>query len=211
VLLASGFALDVSAGVRLLAVASILINLLVVWRAVLLIEVVRAQKDELAALARTDALTGIPNRRSWDFELARAAARARSTSTTLTVAIFDLDHFKDYNDEHGHQHGDQVLIDCAAAWTAALPPEGYLARYGGEEFTVLLPDHQPDAASAILDRLRASTPEPVTVSIGAAALTGTESPKAAVAAADEALYAAKALGRNQVAWRPASLAVVGHD
>ena len=205
VLLASGFGLDISAGVRLLAVTSILINLLVVWRAVLLLRVVRHQKDELATLSRTDALTGVPNRRSWDFELSRAVARHHGDSTALAVAMLDLDHFKRYNDEHGHQKGDRMLVDCAAAWTAALPPTGYLARYGGEEFAVLLPGVDLNAALYILDQLRTATPPPVTVSVGVAVLDTDERAEDAVAAADEALYRAKAAGRNHVAERPMPL------
>lgn len=205
VLLASGFGLDISAGVRLLAVTSILINLLVVWRAVLLLRVVRHQKDELAALSRTDSLTGIPNRRSWDYELSRAIARHHTDSSSLAVAMLDLDNFKRYNDEHGHQQGDRVLVECASAWTAALPPTGYLARYGGEEFAMLLPGVDLDAALNILDQLRTATPPPVTVSIGVAVLEAGERAEDAVAAADEALYRAKATGRNHVAARPTPL------
>lgn len=106
ILLASGFGLGISTGVRVLALASILVNLLVVWRAVLLVRLVRRQKEELAALARTDGLTGVPNRRSWDFELERQAERARLRGEPLAVAMLDLDRFKRFNDEHGHQRGD---------------------------------------------------------------------------------------------------------
>jgi diguanylate cyclase (GGDEF)-like protein len=198
VVLACGFGLDLSAGVRVLALASIVVNLLVVWRAVLLIRVVRRQREDLAQQARTDALTGIPNRRSWDFELERRATHARATRQPLVVAMLDLDHFKAFNDEHGHQHGDQLLLDCAAAWSAALPPDAYLARYGGEEFAVLMPGAEMHTALAALEIVRSATPAQTTVSIGAAPVDPTNPAAAGVAAADEALYMAKRSGRDRV-------------
>jgi diguanylate cyclase (GGDEF)-like protein len=198
ILLACGFGLDISAGVRLLALASIVVNLLVVWRAVLLVRLVRRQRDELAALARTDALTGIPNRRSWDYELERRAARVRVQGEPLAVAVLDLDHFKRFNDEHGHQSGDLLLTACAQAWSAALPAGAYLARYGGEEFAALIPVGTPEGARAALEGLRHATPAAVTVSIGAAMLDPSLPALSSVAAADDALYVAKARGRDQV-------------
>lgn len=205
ILLASGFGLDISAGVRVLALASILVNLLVVWRAVLLVRLVRRQKEELAALARTDGLTGIPNRRSWDFELERQAELSRGSGEPLAVAMLDLDHFKSFNDEHGHQRGDQILIACADAWAAALPPGGYLARYGGEEFVVLLPGIDACHAVSTLEQLRATTPDPVTVSIGVAVVNPHEPARRAVAVADAALYEAKSKGRNCVVHNDSAL------
>jgi diguanylate cyclase (GGDEF)-like protein len=198
VLLACGFGLDVSAGVRLLALASILVNVLVVWRAVLLVRLVRRQRDELAALARTDGLTGIANRRSWDFEIARRAADAGAADQPVAVAILDLDHFKRFNDEQGHQSGDRLLVACAAAWTDALPADAYLARYGGEEFAVLLPTSDLASAVEVLERVRIATPPPVTVSIGVAVLDPALPVHVSVSSADDALYRAKAKGRDQV-------------
>ncbi|MCA0329256.1 MAG: GGDEF domain-containing protein [Actinobacteria bacterium] len=197
-LLACGFGLDVSAGVRLLALASILVNVLVVWRAVLLVRLVRRQRDELAALARTDGLTGIANRRSWDFEIARRAADAGAADQPVAVAILDLDHFKRFNDEQGHQSGDRLLVACAAAWTDALPADAYLARYGGEEFAVLLPTSDLASAVEVLERVRIATPPPVTVSIGVAVLDPALPVHVSVSSADDALYRAKAKGRDQV-------------
>jgi len=93
----------------------------------------------LAALARSDALTGAPNRRTWDHELSRACQASREDETPLSVAVLDLDRFKSYNDQYGHQAGDRLLREAVAAWSEALGGEGILARYGGEEFAVLLP------------------------------------------------------------------------
>ncbi len=154
---------------------------------------------QLAALARADGLTGVPNRRTWDQELSRACAAAREAHQPLTVAVLDLDHFKAYNDKHGHLMGDLVLKETAAAWQATLDGHGLLARFGGEEFTVLLPDHRLDAAEPVLERLRASVAAGQTCSIGVAVWDFTEDPDDVVARADQALYQAKRAGRDRVA------------
>jgi diguanylate cyclase (GGDEF)-like protein len=179
-------------------VGSLLLCALVLVRMIGLLRTVSVQADRLAQLARYDALTGAPNRRTWDDELARAARDSREQATTLSVAILDLDHFKAYNDEHGHQAGDRLLRDAVAAWTAALPPGTLLARYGGEEFTVLLPATGPEEARLAVHGLRAVTPEGRTFSAGVAACPPGTDPAAALAAADEALYEAKRRGRDRV-------------
>ena len=84
----------------------------------------------------------------------------------LTVAMLDLDHFKDYNDQHGHPVADELLAACAKAWGGHLAPTQFLARYGGEEFAVLLPGIRAPEAFDLLDRLREATPGGQTVSIG---------------------------------------------
>jgi diguanylate cyclase (GGDEF)-like protein len=154
---------------------------------------------ELAALARVDALTGVPNRRTWDHELARACAAAREAQQPLLVAVLDFDHFKAYNDVHGHLMGDQVLKETAAVWQATLEGHGVLARFGGEEFTVLLPDHRLDAAEPLLERLRSSVSAGQTCSIGVAVWDFTEVPATLLTRADEALYHAKRGGRDRIA------------
>jgi diguanylate cyclase (GGDEF)-like protein len=198
VLIALGVRGDVDNGVRLLAAGSILVNALVVWRALLLLAVVQQQKSELARVARTDALTGLPNRRSWDFELERAVAYADSTGSPLAVAVVDLDGFKGFNDKHGHQAGDQLLESVARIWRDVLPAVAYLARYGGDEFTLLLPGFEPDDVRNVLERLRRCTPLPVTVSVGYAHHRPGDTTAHTLSNADSALYAAKALGRNRV-------------
>ncbi|MFN8147440.1 MAG: GGDEF domain-containing protein [Candidatus Nanopelagicales bacterium] len=198
VLIALGVRGDVDSGVRILAAASILVNALVVWRAVLLLGIVVEQKAELARVARTDALTGLPNRRSWDFELDRAVAFADSSGRALTLAVIDLDGFKEFNDEHGHPAGDALLESCARRWRDVLPAVAYLARYGGDEFTLLLPEVDVDIVRQSLEMLRRSTPLPVTVSIGYAVHRFGDTGAQTFEDADAAMYVAKDRGRNQV-------------
>ncbi len=123
----------------LIATGSILLSILVLGRMAGLLSVVRAQAVQLAALARSDGLTGLPNRRTLDYELSRACQAARLNDTPLTVAIIDLDHFKKYNDTFGHPAGDLLLREATAAWADILDDDEILARYGGEEFVVLFP------------------------------------------------------------------------
>ncbi len=154
--------------------------------------------EELAAtveLSSTDALTGVANRRAWD----RALALALDAGGAFTVGLIDLDHFELHNDTHGHRAGDQVLRDCAAAWSATLRDGNLLARYGGEEFALLMPGDSPAAARAAALRLAAVTPAPVTVSVGLAARRAGDSHASLIERADAALYEAKRAGRNRIA------------
>jgi diguanylate cyclase len=112
------------------------------------------------------------------------------------VQRLDLDHFKAYNDQHGHQAGDRLLKAAAAAWEAKLRKTDLLARYGGEEFSLLLPDCTLDNGLEIAERLRTAQPEG-TCSIGLAAWDGHEGADELITRADWALYAAKAGGRNR--------------
>jgi diguanylate cyclase (GGDEF)-like protein len=152
--------------------------------------------SRLDGLARTDPLTGVPNRRVWDEELPRELERALRMGTPLCVAIVDIDHFKFYNDRHGHQAGDRVLKEVASAWRTQVRSTDLLARYGGEEFVLLLPICALGHALEIAERLRAVTPL-VTCSIGVASWDFRESAGELVERADRALYAAKAAGRNR--------------
>ena len=101
---------------------------------------------QLEHLARTDGLTGLPNRRHWEQQLPRELARAWRDGQRVCVAMLDLDYFKDYNDRRGHQAGDKLLREAAVAWRVALRPYDILARYGGEEFSVILPGCDLDDA-----------------------------------------------------------------
>ncbi|MEA2143717.1 MAG: hypothetical protein QOI64_2147 [Solirubrobacteraceae bacterium] len=152
----------------------------------------------LEAIARTDDLTGLANRRAWDELLPTELARARRDGAPLCVAMLDLDRFKAYNDEHGHQTGDRLLKAAAGAWRGSLRATDVLARYGGEEFAVVLPRCDLENALVLLARLRKETPEEQTVSAGLAIWDGEEMPDSLVARADAALYEAKNAGRNQV-------------
>jgi diguanylate cyclase (GGDEF)-like protein len=149
----------------------------------------------LDAQARTDDLTAIPNRRAWD----DAVEDALAGDGTMCVAMLDIDHFKIYNDQHGHLAGDRLLQQCARAWAVVLRPGDLLARYGGEEFAVLLPSCSLADARTALERLRSATPVGVTCSLGVAQRRAFESADDLMARADAALYGAKRAGRNRLA------------
>jgi diguanylate cyclase (GGDEF)-like protein len=166
-----------------------------------------SQSVQLAVLARTDGLTGLSNRRSWDYQLARATEDARASGGSLTVAIIDLDQFKLYNDTNGHLAGDLALKETAAAWAQLLDGNGYVARYGGEEFGVFIPDTAQPVADALITKVHQSVARGLTCSIGVAQWQPTEQPVQAVARADEALYEAKRRGRNRIVWHDTA----GHE
>lgn len=153
--------------------------------------------DQLAALARQDPLTGLMNRRAWDDHLAREVARTGRTGRPLTVAVLDLDHFKAFNDEHGHLVGDQLLKAAAGSWAAALRTSDVLARWGGEEFAVLMPDTAADEARNVLGRLARCTPMEQTFSAGFVTTAEEVDPDRVMAGADTAVYAAKDAGRDR--------------
>ncbi len=163
--------------------------------------VVRERTELLARMeemALTDELTGLPNRRAWDDELQRELARARRHSERLSVAMIDLDRFKEFNDSRGHQAGDQLLAEVGAAWRDAIRGSDFIARYGGEEFAVLLPGCPPASAPEVVERLRDVTPMDQTCSAGIAAWDGEETAKKLIARADAALYEAKRSGRDRI-------------
>ncbi|HYG95567.1 MAG TPA: sensor domain-containing diguanylate cyclase, partial [Solirubrobacterales bacterium] len=155
--------------------------------------------DKVQEMARRDSLTGLPNRRALEEQLPQAMARARRSRSPLSVAILDIDHFKDYNDTHGHLAGDEVLRACARAWDSALRGEDTIVRFGGEEFLVLLPDIEVEQAAEIVERLRMKTPMGQSCSAGLACWDHNESIDDLLGRADKALYLAKASGRNQLA------------
>jgi diguanylate cyclase (GGDEF)-like protein len=152
---------------------------------------------ELEHLAVTDPLTGLGNRRAWISWLESSLTEAAGTSSTVAVAILDLDRFKQFNDTHGHARGDQLLIEAAKTWTAALRPADHLARIGGEEFAVVLSVHDAAAAIAVVERMRAATPMRQTASAGIAIWNHDEPSDALVERADRALYDAKHSGRDR--------------
>ena len=151
----------------------------------------------LHSTARTDPLTGLPNRRVWDEDLERELERARRHGGDLSLAMVDLDRFKAFNDQFGHQAGDQLLAAAATAWRPALRTTDTIARYGGEEFAVLLPHSDEDAARIVVERLLEVVPLGQTASAGIAIWDGAESADALLARADAALYEAKRAGRAQ--------------
>jgi two-component system cell cycle response regulator len=172
--------------------------------------------EMLKYIGLTDALTGVYNRRYMDRRLAEEIARARRQAYRLSCMYIDIDHFKQVNDSHGHQAGDDVLREVASRIKAELRMSDALGRFGGEEFVVLLIDADLDSASMVAHRICASVANQpfllgegqglaVTVSIGVAALDDFERAhpveevaQQLVAQADGALYQAKQNGRNQV-------------
>jgi diguanylate cyclase (GGDEF)-like protein len=173
----------------------------------------RAANDELRRLSYIDPLTGLGNRRRLFETLELQWRDAARRGESMALLLIDLDHFKRFNDSHGHQAGDTRLQQVAQAVTSLLPAGASAARYGGEELCVLLPGHEAGHAMDIAELMRfaiaalpadIALPEidgiAVTASIGVAAcVPGMEQrPDALIARADDALYAAKAAGRNRV-------------
>ncbi|NIZ92864.1 GGDEF domain-containing protein [Kineococcus rubinsiae] len=185
------------------ALSSVVLFLLVVLRMSGLVHHLQEQAGQLAALARSDALTGLPNRRSSDAELERLRARAQRDGTPLSLVMLDLDRFKAFNDTFGHQAGDRLLVEASGAWQSALTvatagADAVLARWGGEEFVVLLPGLDAAAAAAAVAALRPATPAGQTFSAGVAQWDHHEDTASLVRRADAALYRAKADGRDRV-------------
>jgi diguanylate cyclase (GGDEF)-like protein/PAS domain S-box-containing protein len=164
-----------------------------------------ATEQKLQHLATTDGLTGIANRRQIEVLMQHAIARAHRYGEPLSLLLIDLDNFKAINDCHGHQGGDQVLINFCKVILRQLRRSDAFGRWGGEEFLLLLPQTGRDAAVQLAHKLCrsiASTPlapaGTVTASFGVAEHHREESSDAWLRRVDEALYAAKAGGRNGV-------------
>jgi len=180
-----------------IAVSSTVLFLLVVTRLAGLLRHVDTQARQLSELARIDALTGLPNRRTWAAELPVALERARRSAVPLSIAMVDLDFFKKFNDEFGHPAGDRLLKGAAAAWQEKVRAVDLLARYGGEEFILLLTNAGLAEAAELTERLRPVTPLGQTFSAGVATWDGVETSDELVSRADQALYRAKQYGRNR--------------
>lgn len=172
----------------------------------------KRSRDLLATMATIDGLTGIANRRRFDAALEDEWKRAARTSSWFTLALLDVDHFKNFNDSYGHGRGDECLRGVAKAVAGvARRPGDLAARYGGEEFAIVLPQTDAAAAHGLLARvLRAvealaiahgasSCADHVTVSIGAVSAIASEGETTAalLADTDRLLYEAKSNGRNQ--------------
>ena len=158
---------------------------------------------EVARLASSDALTGLANRRQLDFALSREVARTVRTKEPLSVALIDIDHFKDVNDTLGHVAGDEVLREVAGALARSVRDVDLVARYGGEEFAIVLPNCGSAGALVVIERVRAAVASvsgvaKVTVSAGIATGAGEGAEgDSLIAAADEALYESKRAGRDR--------------
>jgi two-component system, cell cycle response regulator len=172
------------------------------------------QTRRLETLIFEDSLTGLANRRYILTQLGSQVSAARRHGRPVSVAIVDIDHFKPVNDEHGHHAGDLVLVAVAASLSNHLRAEDQLGRLGGEEFLVVLPDTDAAAAERVTEKLRCEVAGTrvqhdghelsVTVSIGMATWDG-EPPEELLRRADEALYAAKAAGRDRALSAPATV------
>lgn len=192
-----------SAGVQ---AANFAMELAVFAGAAVLLASLRARIGREAALARTDVLTGLLNRRGFLEVARREIARAARTGRPLTVALVDVDGFKEVNDTHGHEAGDHLLRGLGAALRSAMRAVDACARLGGDEFVVVLPDTEAASVGTVLDRLRlvlvqaaAEKETPVTVSLGA--VTFERAPLSVdemLRAADRLLYDVKANGRDGV-------------
>lgn len=158
---------------------------------------------ELERVSSIDALTGLANTRRFRKCLATAAAQER-LSGELSLIMLDVDHFKSFNDEHGHQAGDEVLAIVGEVMRELGRPGDLPARYGGEEFAVILPATTEAQAAEVADSLRAALEawpcsyRTITASFGVSTLALDATPSELIAAADAALYASKRAGRNRV-------------
>lgn len=175
------------------------------------IDELNTQLDAARREASTDRLTGLGNRREFDQRLDEAMQRVKKSGQSLALVLFDLDHFKKFNDEKGHLVGDQVLRHVGRQTARAVREGDTAARYGGEEFALILPGASIEAARAIAERLRVTfdlnplirrdTREEigqVTISAGVALFRRDESTADFIDRADRCLYAAKQKGRNRV-------------
>lgn len=175
----------------------------------------REREAELRQLSLTDPLTGVHNRRSILELLERELASARRYERPLAVMLVDLDHFKKINDAWGHPTGDRVLQAAARALTGTMRDVDAIGRFGGEEFLVILPFTHPEGATILAERCRErlselrvyaddGTPVPVSGSFGLVchAVSGDDNSTRLLSQADQALYRAKAKGRNRVELDP---------
>ncbi|PQO47240.1 GGDEF domain-containing protein [Blastopirellula marina] len=148
--------------------------------------------------SRTDPLTGLSNRRALDDALENMIAMKSRYNFTFSLCIFDVDHFKRVNDQHGHLHGDRVLVEVANLIDNCVRETDIVTRYGGEEFVVLMPSTDIFGACIFAERLRTSAEAQlgVTISGGLSQVRSEDESRALFARADAALYRAKANGRN---------------
>ena len=164
-----------------------------------------ARERELAAMAITDPLTGLANRRELDRRLSEEIARSQRTGAPLSLVMLDLDRFKAFNDRYGHPAGDDCLRTVAGILAKSTRPYDVVARYGGEEFVLMLPGTDQAEAVARAEDLRAEIARSdlpgmdarITASFGVASFAD-RGPGRLMRAADDALYEAKRAGRNRV-------------
>lgn len=177
-----------------------------------MINKIRNLLREYEYTASVDPLTNLYNRRWLDNMASRVMQRCHANKQPLTGVMIDIDHFKSYNDQHGHLAGDQALEQVAATIQTNLRPEDHVTRYGGEEFFALLPGLDTTSAETVAERVRQAVEETqitsidgsplpsLTISMGVAEMKDEINASSLIHAADEALYRAKNSGRNQIAF-----------
>jgi diguanylate cyclase len=171
----------------------------------------REDLEQVRTEASTDGLTGVANRKVFDNVMGQAARHAADTGSHLSLLMMDIDLFKQFNDNHGHQMGDQVLKLVARTIQSCVRPEDTVARYGGEEFAAILPSASRREAADVAERIRTTVASKritnrrsgmelgrITLSIGISEYAIGESVGEMVQRADQALYLAKRMGPNQV-------------
>jgi len=171
-------------------------------------EALQAQVEELKKLALLDALTGLPNRRHMEAQLHARLEELRRSRVGFGLLFMDIDHFKQVNDRHGHDVGDQVLTVTANTLALSVRPFDTVCRWGGEEFAGIFPHTDVETLRGIAERIRILTAHSrvhtgvgvltVTISIGGTVARAGDSPAALVKRADELMYASKSGGRNRV-------------
>jgi diguanylate cyclase (GGDEF)-like protein/PAS domain S-box-containing protein len=169
----------------------------------------KVMEEELERLATRDSLTGLYNRHKFESETLTEMARVERYGGTLTLLLFDIDHFKRVNDRFGHDQGDRALTHVTATTRAELRDVDLFGRWGGEEFVILLPETDLESACQAAERMRravAESPLPsvgrITLSIGATAFQPGDSLDDLLKRVDDAVYQAKAQGRNRCVSRP---------
>jgi diguanylate cyclase (GGDEF)-like protein len=165
-------------------------------------DILRQQTNQLMSFAeiRSDPLTGLYNRRGLDETLTNMLALRSRYGNPFSLVIYDIDHFKRINDEHGHLQGDQVLKDFAVMLDEYVRETDIVARFGGEEFVIVLPGTELEGACVFADRMRENVAlkAGITVSGGVAQAAVGDDPRTLLTRADAALYTAKSEGRNRV-------------
>lgn len=175
------------------------------------VETLKHNLEEIREEALTDALTGIPNRKAFDAAMDRALVGAREEETPLSLILVDIDHFKQFNDTHGHLVGDKVLRYVASRIRHCLKGKDFPSRFGGEEFAIILPETELKGAETVAEQIRLSISSGelktrgtgdrlgrITISAGVAQLRNSDNATDLIRRVDAALYSAKSRGRDRV-------------
>jgi diguanylate cyclase (GGDEF)-like protein len=155
----------------------------------------------LEAKSLTDKLTGLYNRRSFDTRIEQEIEKCAEAKIPIAVMMIDIDDFKKYNDEKGHQKGDSILLEIGSRIKSSIGEKSTAFRYGGEELTLIAPGLKPEEAFALAEKIREEVKSSckITISIGlATCLNSSCPPTTMVSEADKALYKAKKEGKNKV-------------